>query len=70
MTVRHLLDQTSGFSRTDGLKLVLNADQNSLEETVARLRDVEFNRPVGESFEYSNINSIVLGLIIERLAFV
>lgn len=68
ITVRHLLNQTSGFSRADGLEPVLEEKEQSLEEAVADLRMVDLNRPVGESFEYSNLNFVVLGLIVETVS--
>lgn len=68
ITVRHLLNQTSGISRTDGLKAVVaTEEEQTVEEVVADMRDLELNRPVGERFEYANLNSVVLGLIIERV---
>src|SRR5690606_7850283 len=30
--------------------------------------DLELNRPVGETFEYSNANFVVLGLLVQRLS--
>src|SRR5690606_767565 len=32
------------------------------------LRNVSLNRPVGESFEYSNLNYVVLGLIVQEVS--
>ena len=68
ITVRHLLNQTSGISRTDGLRAVVNADEaDSIDTVVAGMADLELNRPVGETFEYANLNSVVLGAIIEQV---
>jgi CubicO group peptidase (beta-lactamase class C family) len=67
ITVRHLLNQTSGFSRTDGLRMVAEAKEQSLTDAVASFGELELNRPVGESFQYSNPNFVVLGLLIERV---
>jgi CubicO group peptidase (beta-lactamase class C family) len=69
ITVRHLLNQTSGISRLDSIRAVATTspDQN-LEDTVAGLAGLDLNRPVGDSFEYANLNSVVLGLLIERVS--
>ena len=67
ITVRHLLNQTSGIARIDGLRAVLEADDETTAEVVAGMRDLELNRPVGEAFEYANLNSVVLGLLVERI---
>ena len=68
ITVRHLLNQTSGFSRTDGVEVYLEQRDETLQESVAALANVSLNRPVGESFEYSNLNFVVLGLVIEEVS--
>lgn len=67
ITVRHLLNQTSGIARVDGLRAVLEVDDETTAEVVAGMRDLELNRPVGEAFEYANLNSVVLGLLVERI---
>ena len=67
ITVRHLLHQTSGIARIDGARAVLEADDETPAEVVAGMRDLELNRPVGEAFEYANLNSVVLGLLVERI---
>ena len=68
ITVRHLLNQTSGFSRASGIEPLLNEELKSLEEAVADLRDVDLATPVGESFAYSNLNSVVLGLLVQEVS--
>ena len=68
ITVRHLLNQTSGISRLDGLRAVVDADPDeSIQDAVAGMADLELNRPVGERFEYANLNSVVLGAVIEAV---
>jgi CubicO group peptidase (beta-lactamase class C family) len=67
ITVRHLLNQTSGLARIDGLRAVVETNNETLAEVVAGMRNLELNRPVGESFEYANLNSVVLGLLVEQL---
>jgi CubicO group peptidase (beta-lactamase class C family) len=68
ITVRQLLNQTSGLSRASGVKPVLEGEVKSLEQTIRDMRDVELNRPVGESYEYSNYNFVVLGAVVERVS--
>jgi len=67
MSVRHLLNQTSGFSRQTGIEPLLEGKVQSIEEAVADLRNVKLDRPVGSTLEYSNVNSVILGQIIETV---
>lgn len=63
ITVRHLLNQTSGLSTLAG-----NAywgSQDGLEATVRSLRTVELSQPVGAGFQYSNVNYSIIGLVVE-----
>jgi CubicO group peptidase (beta-lactamase class C family) len=70
MTVRHLLTHTSGFSYLQGDKDILNDDTSdeALEANIRELADYNLARPVGESFDYSNINYDTLGLIIQTVS--
>ncbi len=38
-----------------------------MRDTVAQMADLKLNRPVGSSFEYANLNSVVLGVLIEQV---
>jgi CubicO group peptidase (beta-lactamase class C family) len=68
ITIRHLLNQTSGISRSDGLRAVVTAEaEDSIDDVVADMADLELNRPVGERFEYANLNSVVLGAVVEAV---
>jgi len=67
ITVRHLLIQTSGIARIDGVRAVAETMDETLPDVVAGMRDLVLNRPVGDSFEYANLNSVVLGLLVERI---
>lgn len=67
ITVRHLLNQTSGIARIDDLKVIAAAEDQTMHATIDDMADLELNRPVGESFEYANLNSVVLGVLIEEL---
>lgn len=67
ITVRHLLNQTSGLTLTTAWKTLANFD-DSPEATEKQARDLASfkpTRPAGLKFEYSNTNYNLLGLIIE-----
>jgi CubicO group peptidase (beta-lactamase class C family) len=65
ITVRHLLNQTSGLpenaSRAGGA-------HSTLEAHVRALRDVELTHPPGATYEYSSPNYQVLGLIVQEVS--
>lgn len=67
MTVRHLLNQTSGLPTPSGeIQLADFDDRPGATERQARaLATRALARPVGSAWEYSNANYSVLGLIIE-----
>jgi CubicO group peptidase (beta-lactamase class C family) len=67
MTVRHLLNQTSGLPESSGdLPLTDFDDSPGATERQARaLVSLELTRPVGSACEYTNMNYNLLGLIIE-----
>lgn len=67
MTVRHLLNQTSGLPALPGeLALFDFDDRPDATECQARaLSTVALAHPVGAACEYSNVNYNLLGLIIE-----
>ena len=70
ITLRHLLNHTSGFSAATGNELPISADMSevSLENRVRRLSAAQLNRPVGASFEYSSANYDTLGLIVQAVS--
>ncbi len=67
ITVRHLLNQTSGFTTATYWKTLVNFDDSAdaTEKQARELATFKPNRPVGSKFEYSNTNYNLLGLIIE-----
>ena len=67
MTVRHLLNQTSGFSMVQSNTILADMDERpeATERQVRALATVKITRPVGSKWEYSNLNYNVLGLIVE-----
>ncbi|MEJ2352668.1 MAG: serine hydrolase [Anaerolineales bacterium] len=67
MTVRHLLNQTSGLPLLPSEAALANFDDrpNATERQVRALSTLRLTRPVGSKFEYCNTNYNVLGLIVE-----
>lgn len=70
LTVRHLLNQTSGLSRLTGDEQF--PSQAALawtpEQRVRELRDNVPTDPVGTTYQYSNVNYVILALIVEAAA--
>ncbi|MFO7678665.1 MAG: serine hydrolase domain-containing protein [Chloroflexota bacterium] len=68
ITVRHLLHQTSGLDETQGYRRNLEPDApDALAASIRGLADTELNNLPGTTFEYSNSNYDVLGLLIETV---
>ncbi len=67
ITVRHLLNQTSGLSTVAGSIILADFDdsQGATERQVRALSKLKLAHPVGSNCEYSNLNYNILGLIIE-----
>lgn len=67
MTVRHLLNQTSGLPTVAGNVALADMDDrpDATERQVRALATLELTRPAGAKWEYSNLNYNVLGLIVE-----
>jgi CubicO group peptidase (beta-lactamase class C family) len=69
ITVRHLLNQTSGLPpAANTLVMQEDASADALEKGVRSLSTVELDRPVGQSYEYANLNYSTLGLIIQMVS--
>jgi CubicO group peptidase (beta-lactamase class C family) len=70
ITLRHLLNQTSGFAHWEGQVDFANtyAGADAMERRVRRLADVQLASAPGERWEYSNINFVVLGCVIEAVS--
>ena len=68
ITVRHLLNQTSGFSRADGIAPLVAQTQASTMALARAMSGTPLNRPVGASYEYSNLNFVLLGALLEELS--
>jgi CubicO group peptidase (beta-lactamase class C family) len=67
ITVRHLLNQTSGMSTLAGMICVDDSDDSpdATERQARAFSTLKLNRPVGASFQYCNLNYNLLGLVIE-----
>jgi CubicO group peptidase (beta-lactamase class C family) len=67
MTVRHLLNQTSGLSTMAGSLILTDFDDrpDANERQVRALSSLKITRLPGAKCEYSNLNYNILGLIIE-----
>ncbi len=66
ITVRHLLNQVSGIPTASGL--VPPKPDDTLEQRIRDLVDIELSQPVGEVFQYANHNYNALGLLIEKIS--
>ncbi len=67
ITVRHLLNQTSGLSDAGFHRPDLSLD-TTLEETVRDLKTAQLTAPVGSKYQYFNLNYNALGLIVEYVS--
>jgi CubicO group peptidase (beta-lactamase class C family) len=67
MTVRHLLNQTSGLPLLPSEVALGDFDDSpdATERQVRALSTLKITRPVGSKCEYSNLNYNILGLIVE-----
>ena len=67
ITVRQLLNQTSGLATLDGVRDAFNSEV-MLGERVRSIADYDLISAPGTEFHYSNLNYAVLGLIIEEVS--
>lgn len=70
ITVRHLLNQTSGLPATadNGLLTHTDTSDSAIEQLVRGLSTISLDRPVGATFEYVNANYVTLGLIVQTVS--
>ncbi len=66
ITVRNLLQQTTGLSETAGGPLLRSQGGGTPVEVIDELRDAELVSAPGEEFHYSNGNFVLAGLVVER----
>lgn len=63
ITIKNLLDQTSGISKySDSEK-----NEMSIEQVVRNQKKTKIVQPVNSTFQYSNINYIILGEVIQAV---
>jgi CubicO group peptidase (beta-lactamase class C family) len=67
ITVRHLLNQTSGLSDAGFHRPDLSTD-TTLEESIRDLKTAQLTAPVGSKYQYFNLNYNALGLIVEYVS--
>ncbi len=69
ITVRHLLNHTSGISTKTGRSYQGDGDTSAtaLEQAVRKLKSAGLIAPVGSKYQYSTINYSVLGLIVQTV---
>ncbi|MGF1504726.1 MAG: serine hydrolase domain-containing protein [Anaerolineae bacterium] len=69
ITVRHLLNQTSGYTTRTGLRADTNTDQRdtALAESVRALHTDPLAHEPGTAYAYSNLNYNILGLIVQEV---
>jgi CubicO group peptidase (beta-lactamase class C family) len=65
ITVRQILNQTSGIPNAANGIAERHTGADALEQGVRALATVELDRPVGASFEYADVNYAILGLIVQ-----
>jgi CubicO group peptidase (beta-lactamase class C family) len=70
ITVRHLLNQTSGLSTKTGRSFQGSGDTDAgaLEAAVRKLSGTGLTAPVGETHQYSTVNYSVLGLVVQAVS--
>jgi CubicO group peptidase (beta-lactamase class C family) len=70
ITVRHLLNQTSGLSGKTGKSFQGSGDTSdeALERAVRKLSNAQLFAPPGTTHQYSTINYSVLGLIVQNVS--
>jgi CubicO group peptidase (beta-lactamase class C family) len=70
ITVRHLLNMTSGLSRATGNQFQASRDMraDALERQARWLSTARLTQPVGAAFQYSNANLWPLGMLIQTVS--
>jgi len=68
ITVRQLLNQTSGIPHSIGLRWLIGTGDETRAQRVRQLQQVSLAHPPGSEFEYSNANYVVLGYLIDTVS--
>ncbi|KAF0813075.1 putative penicillin-binding protein PbpX [Andreprevotia sp. IGB-42] len=66
ITVRQLLNHQSGISTADGNRDFGMATHTRIAERITQLGDIPQQQAPGANYEYSNLNYVILGALIER----
>lgn len=66
ITVRHLLQQTSGLPAVAGGPVLASAEDGSTADAVRELVGVELSGAPGTRWQYANANYVLAGLVVER----
>ncbi len=67
ITVRHLLNQTSGFPTFQANAGTVGGDMDdqALERAVRSFASMSLSQPVGTTYQYSNFNYLTLGMLVQ-----
>lgn len=68
ITIRNLLSHTSGIPMYGGKDVYAGPGKDSIEQLVRKQKDLKLTKPVGAEYQYSNVNFILLGAIIEAVS--
>ncbi|WP_283750200.1 serine hydrolase domain-containing protein [Bacillus cereus] len=70
ITIKHLLNHTSGISTYTGLTLSDQQSKNTtaIKENVKKLSNVELTASSGKKYQYSDANYLILGALIEEVS--
>ncbi len=67
ITVRQLLDQSSGLPGSFAEPLLYYQGSDAMEKMLTAIDHVHLDREPGSSFEYANMNYTILGALIEKV---
>lgn len=68
ITVRHLLYHTSGIPNNTGLWVAAGTGETKLEQRIREMNSIALAHPPGTTFEYSNANYMLLGLLVQTVS--
>jgi CubicO group peptidase (beta-lactamase class C family) len=68
ITVRHLLNHSSGLPATAGGEAFRSTRNTTPEQAVRELEQARLAHPPGDTFQYSNSNYVVLGLVVQEVS--
>jgi CubicO group peptidase (beta-lactamase class C family) len=66
ITVRQVLQQTSGLDDLTGGPLVASATDGTATEAIAELKNAKLASAPGKTWRYANVNYVLAGLIVEH----